>query len=586
MKLFKKDTKSSKKKDIKRSNIFELCALLLAIVFVNLIGHYLFARLDLTAEKRYTISKATKKMLKEVDEPVLFRVYLEGEIPADYKRLQNETREMLNQFRAYNKNIEYEFVNPNDFDDEQEQQVFYQKLAQNGIQPSFVQMQTKDGVMQQILIPAADVYYKGRETSIQLLQNQAYVAEDQALNNSIQNLEYVLSTAIRGLSRSQKPHIGFLLGHGELEKGALYDIQMSLFDSYSLENVFLDNNINALTGRNRSQSDSAMTFYNKFDVLVVAKPTKAFTDQELYLIDQYVMYGGRILWLIDPLDADMDSLAEQPQAIATRLPLNLDEMLFTYGVRVNPDIVMDVRCRPIPMTVGYVGDKPQIKFCPWYYFPEIVPLSPHPIVRNLDLIKTDFVSSIDLIDNGIDKTVLLATSEFSRIKNAPAIIDLNDGKVEPDRRLFNRSQLAVAVLLEGQFKSMWRNRLAPSFTEIPEMGYKDLSEETKMIVISDGDMIKNRFSYKDNASYPLGYDFYTQTMYANKQFILNAINYLAGDEDILATRSRNVSLRKIDVVKAKEGRTGYQVLNVVLPVVLVLLVAPVVIIIRKKKFVK
>lgn len=577
---------SIEKRNIKRSNLIEFGAAILIIIFVNLIGYYLFGRLDLTAEHRYTLTKNTKNLLKNVDETVLFRIYLEGEeLPSEYQRLQNETREMLNQFRAYNKNIEYEFVDvsPSSFESEAEAKSFYEKLAQNNIQPASVQMQTKNGVSQQFLIPAAQVYYRGRETYVQLMQSQSYMSEEQAMNNSIQDLEYVLSNAIRNLSRAQKPKIGFLLGHGELERGAVYDIQMALNENYHMENVYLDGNINALTGRNRAAKDSSMHFYNKFDVLVVAKPILPFTDQELYLIDQFVMYGGRVLWLVDPLAADLDSLAEQPQTVAVRFPLNLDEMFFTYGVRVNPDLIMDVRCRPIPMTVGYVGDKPQLKFCPWFYFPELVPISQHPIVRNLDLIKTDFVSSIDLIDNDIQKTVLLQTSEFARVKNAPAIIDMNEGKVEPDRRLFNRSNIPVAVLLEGSFKSMWRSRLAPSFTEIPEMGYKDTSIYTKMIVISDGDMIKNRFNYQDQTGYPLGYDYYTRTMYANKQFLMNAIDYLAGQEDALSTRSRDIKLRKLDSMKVKEQRAIYQWLNVLLPVVLVCIGGVVYVFIRRRR---
>lgn len=573
------------RKNLRRSHWIELGAGVFIIIFVNVIGKYLFARLDLTAEKRYTLAKTTKEMLKEVDETVLFRVYLEGEFPADFKRLQAETKEMLNQFRAYNKHIEYEFVNPNDFDDPKERQVFYQKLAQKGIQPTTIQVENAGSVTQQVLIPAADIYYKGHETSIQLLQNQKYVSEDQLLNNSIQDLEYVLSNAIRGLARNMKPKVGFLLGHGELEGGNIYDIQMSLLEYYRLENVTLDGQINALTTRSKN-NDSTYRFYNNFDVLVVPKPTKPFSDRDLYIIDQYIMYGGKVLWLIDAMDADLDSLAENSQAISARLPLNLDEMLFTYGARVNSDLVLDIRCRPIPMRVGMVGNKPQIKFCPWFYFPELVPTSDHPIVRNLDLIKTDFISSIELIDNDIQKTVLLSTSDFCRVKNAPAMIDLNDGKVEPDRQLFTRKQLPVAVLLEGQFKSMWRNRLADQFVELDAMGFKTQSEPTKMIIISDGDIIKNRFNAKEASTYPVGYDYYTQTMYANKELLLNAINYLAGDEDMMTTRSRSIELRKLDVMKVKEQRTKYQLINVVIPSILVLLAGVIIIIVRKRRFQK
>lgn len=583
---------SRQKRTARRGHLLQFVAALVIILFVNLAGHYFFGRLDLTAEKRYSLSKSTKTLLKSIDEPVLFRVYLEGNLVSDYQRLQNETREMLNQFRAYSKYVNYEFVNPNQFKNDDERNQFYSKLAKKGIQPSFVQVQTANGYERQVLIPAADVSYKGHETSIQLLQSQAYVNEATSINNSIQNLEYVLSSAIRGLVRVKKPTIGFTTGHDELDNRSLYDIMMALFDNYTLENVHISGDISVLTDHYRTEKGE-MRFNNKYDVLVVAKPTQPFTDQELYVLDQYIMYGGKVLWLIDPLNADMDSLQEQDQAIVTRTPLNLDEMLFNYGVRVNSDLIEDVRCRPIPMVVGMVGDKPQMDFKPWFYFPEIVPLSEHPIVRNLDLIMSDFVSSIDLIDNtvtqNVAKTVLLTTSEYSRVKNAPVILDINEAKVnvgDLDQRLFNRKNIPVAVLLEGTFQSMWHNRLAPSFTSLPEMGFRDTSQVTKMIVISDGDMIKNRINYKENAAYPLGFDMYTQTMYANKQFLLNAIDYLSGDEASMQTRSRNVTMRKLNTMEVSKNRMRYQVLGVALPVALLLLVVPGVLIMRRRRFIR
>ena len=572
------------KKDLRRSHWIELGAGVLIVIFVNIIGYYLFVRLDLTSEKRYTLSKSTKTLLKKVDEPVLFRVYLEGEFPADFKRLQNETKEMLNQFRAYNKNIQYEFVNPNNFDNPQERQVFYQKLAQKGIQPTQIQVSTGNGVTTQVLIPAADVMYKGSETSIQLLQSQKYVDQSQLLNNSIQSLEYVLSNAIRALSRSMKPTVAFMRGHGELPLPNLSDIIGSLYEYYTLDTVLMDENINSLTTRTLNPKDSTYQFHNKYDLIIIAKPTRPFSDRDLYILDQYVMYGGKLLWLVDPLDADLDSLAHAGQAVATRYPLNIEEMLFTYGARINPDLVMDIRCRPIPMTVGMVGDKPQIQFQPWLYFPEIVPLSSHPIVRNLDLIKTDFLSSIDLIDNDIEKNVLLTTSEFSRVKNAPSIYDLNEAKIEPDRRLFNRQNIPVAVLLEGRFKSMFRNRLTPDFTELPAMGYREVGDSSRMIVISDGDIIKNRFNYNDGTGFPLGYDFYTEAMYANKELLLNCVDYLVGDDGAIASRSRDIKIRKLNVMKLKEERTKYQLINILLPSGIILLASIAIIIIRRKHY--
>ncbi len=573
-----------KKKDLRRGHWIELTAGILIVVFVNVIGYYVFGRLDLTSERRYTLSKSTKALLKKIDEPLLYRVYLEGDLPSDFKRLQNETKEMLNQFRAYNKNVQYEFVNPNSFEDPKERQVFYQKLAQKGIQPTQIQVSTATGYTQQVLIPAADVIYRGEETSIQLLQSQKYVDQVQLLNNSIQSLEYVLSNAIRALSRGKRPTVAFLRGHGELELPNLSDMIGSLWEYYTLDTARMDGNINSLTARSLNPSDSTFSFRNKYDLIIVAKPTRPFSDQDLYILDQYVMYGGKLLWLVDPLDADMDSLEHAGQAVATRLPLNLDEMLFTYGVRINPDLVMDIRCRPVPMKVGMVGEHAQIQFQPWMYFPEIVPLSPHPIVRNLDLIKTDFVSSMDLIDNGVDKTVLLQTSEFSRVKNAPAIYDLNEAKVEPDRRLFNRQHIPVAVLMEGSFKSVFRNRLTPDFMDIPSMGYRETSDTTRMIVFSDGDIIKNRFNYQDATGYPLGYDFYTETMYANKELLLNCVDYLVGEDGSIASRSRNIKIRKLNVMKVKEERTKYQLLNILLPVGIVVVAGVVIVLLRRRKY--
>ena len=573
------------RKSLRRSHWIEMGATVLVVVAVSVIGNYIFLRADLTAEKRYTLSKHTKEMLKKIDEPVLFRVYLEGEFPADFKRLQSETKEMLNQFRAYNSNIDYEFFNPNAFESKEEQQMFYQKLAQKGIQPTQIQVKGENGVTQQILIPAADVYYRGRETTVQLLQSQKYVNDADLLNNSIQNLEYNLSSAIRALARGEKRSIGFLQGHGELNGPVLYDFQRSLQEFYSLDYVTIDGQIQALTAHRMSEKDSSYSFYNLYDLIIVAKPTQPFSEKDQYILDQYIMYGGKVLWLLDATDADIDSLASRGQFIATRLPLDIDEMLFTYGVRVNPDLAMDVRCRPIPIQVGMVGEKPQFEFRPWFYFPEIVPLGDHPIVRNLDLIKTDFVSTIDLIDiDDVRKTVLLTTSEYTRVKNAPVMVDLADAQVEPDQRLYNRGQRPIAVLLEGTFRSAWRNRLSPDFKATEAMGFRNESGDNKMIVIADGDIVRNRYIAAEGAVLPMGYDFYTQTQYANKELLLNAVNYLVGDEGLMASRSRNIKLRKLDVMKVKEERTKYQIINVALPVALLALGGGVIAIVRRKKY--
>lgn len=573
------------RKNEKRGEWLEMGVALVLVVSLNVIGQFLYGRLDLTTEGRYTLSKSTKELLKHVEEPVVYRVYLDGEMSSRYKRLQRETKEMLNEMRGRNRNINYEFVNPATFGNE-ERRAFFERMAEKGIMPIQEEVRGENGTTLLTLLPAAEVSYQGHETTVSLVQNQQYVSEDEMINGSIENLEYTFTSAIRNITRGKKASIGFLQGHGELTGGELYDIQRSLQEFYSLEYVTIDGQIQALTNHRMDEKDSSFRMTNKFDLLIVAKPTEHFSDEDLFILDQYVMYGGKVLWLVDGLNAEMDSLSTRGQAVATRYPLGLDEMLFTYGVRINQNILMDIICRPIPLPVGMSGERPQYRFYPWYYFPEIVPISPHPVVRNLDLIKTDFISSLDLIDNEVKKTVLLATSEYTRVKNAPAMIDIADARVEPDERLYNKSHLPVAVLLEGEFRSMWRNRLTPDLTGASAIGYREKSEPTKMIVMGDGDVIRNRFNAESGAIYPVGLDFYTKKLYANKELLLNMVNYLVGDEGLMDARSRTITLRKLDEKKVETRRSTYQWLNIVLPLALLALGGVVITIVRRRKYKK
>ena len=567
----------------RKQNVWGMAAVLLVLLFVNVTSSYLFTRMDLTQEKRYTLSASTKEMLKELDEQVLFRVYLEGDdLPSEYRRFRNEIKDMLDQFRAYSRYVEYEFVNPNSMKTDEEKRQFNEMLIKKGLTPIPVTSE-EDGVQkQQIVYPSMEVSYMGRETALQLQSSGVSGrSTDEVVNSSVESLEYNFVTAIHRLTRPVRAKIGFLLGHGELEKIDLFDIQMSLVEDYAVENVYLDKNIDALTGRVLDTRDSSVSVRNKFDVVVIPKPLRTFSDQDLYILDQYVMYGGKILWLVDALDADMDSLQNKAQTFATRLPTNLDDLFFNYGVRVNPDLIMDYRCRGIPM----MGSDNRMQLVPWYYFPTLVPNSSHPIVRNLDVLKTDFVSSIDLIDNDIEKTVLLTTSDHVHIKNAPVNIQLSDAMIEVNDQLFNRSALPVAVLLEGEFKSLYRGRLASAFVERNEIAYKEKCDKpTQMIVISDGDMIRNGTAMSEQGRYPfpLGYDRYTNVEFANKTFLLNAINYLAGDEGMINARPRSISIRRLDAAKVKEQRGAYQFANMFYPVLAVMVLAVSVLLVRRR----
>ncbi len=558
---------------------------MLVLVFANVISSYLFRRFDLTSEKRYTLSESTKEVLKGLDDQVLFRVYLEGDdLPAEYRRFRNDIKNMLDQFRAYSSNVEYEFINPNAFKTEEEKMQLYQTLVKKGLVPIPIATEEEGVQKQQVVYPAMEVTYKGRETALQLQSaGLSSRSTEEVINTSVENLEYNFVTALHRLTRPVQARVGFLTGHNELDKIDIYDIQMSLVDDYKVEHVYLNQNINALIGRIQNVSDSSVTVSNKYDVLVVPKPLETFSDKDLYVIDQFVMYGGKILWLVDALDADLDSLQGKEQTFATRLPTNLEEMFFNYGVRINPDLLMDYRCRGIPMMVN----DNRMQLVPWYYFPTLVPNSDHPIVRNLDVLKTDFISSIDLIDNNIKKTVLLTTSDHVHIKNAPVNVQLADARIPVNEQLFNRSNLPVAVLLEGSFQSLFRNRLATAFMELSEIGYKSECEKpTQMIVVSDGDIIRNGVQSSEQGLYPLplGYDKYTDVMFANKTFILNAINFLAGDEAMIDARPRNIAIRRLDVAKVKSQRGYYQFANIVYPVVLVLLLAAVVLCARVLRY--
>lgn len=572
-------------RNIRRQNILGIIAVLLVLVFANVISSYLFRRFDLTSEKRYTLSESTKDVLKGLDDQVLFRVYLEGDdLPAEYRRFRNDIKNMLDQFRAYSSNVEYEFINPNAFKTEEEKMQLYQTLVKKGLVPIPIATEEEGVQKQQVVYPAMEVTYKGRETALQLQSaGLSSRSTEEVINTSVENLEYNFVTALHRLTRPVQARVGFLTGHNELDKIDIYDIQMSLVDDYKVENVYLNQNINALTGRIQNVSDSSVTVSNKYDVLVVPKPLETFSDKDLYVIDQFVMYGGKVLWLVDALDADLDSLQGKEQTFATRLPTNLEEMFFNYGVRINPDLLMDYRCRGIPM----MGNDNRMQLVPWYYFPTLVPNSDHPIVRNLDVLKTDFISSIDLIDNNIKKTVLLTTSDHVHIKNAPVNVQLADARIPVNEQLFNRSNLPVAVLLEGSFQSLFRNRLATAFMELSEIGYKSECEKpTQMIVVSDGDIIRNGVQNSEQGLYPLplGYDKYTDVMFANKTFILNAINFLAGDEAMIDARPRNIAIRRLDVAKVKSQRGYYQFANIVYPVVLVLLIAAVVLCVRMLRY--
>ncbi|MCF8369169.1 MAG: gliding motility-associated ABC transporter substrate-binding protein GldG [Bacteroidales bacterium] len=575
------------KKDIKRSNIAQLLMGVVIIILINIIGSFLFTRIDLTAEKRYTLSEQTIKMLKGLDDNVYFQVYLDGDFPAGFKRLQRETREMLDQFRAYSDNIQYEFINPSESGDERERNSVYQRLVERGLNPTDLQVKTNDGSSQQIIFPGAIVSFRNTEMPIELLVAQMGLPPEEVLNNSIQNLEFNIASTIQKLSVTNKPKVAFIEGHGELSLLETADIIRALQDYYAVERIKINGKLNSLT--NREDVEGIIAVRNKFDAIIIAKPDSVFNEKDKFIIDQFIMRGGKVLWLIDPVFASMDSIQFSDNTVGIINELNLDDQLFKYGVRLNTNLVMDLNALPIPLKTGEVGGAPQIDFFPWYYFPVLNPKSEHPIVKNLNAIKTEFISSIDTIKTPtIKKVILLTSSKYARVKNTPVFISLEILQQEPDKRLFNMPDIPVAVLLEGSFESSFTNRVPPEIRESEEISFVENGRNTKMIVVADGDIIKNqvRMSEGREIPYPLGYDRYTGQTFGNREFILNAMNYLVDDEGLISIRSRELKLRMLDRTKIAEHRVLWQILNTILPVVLLFIIGVILTIKRRRKYLR
>ena len=554
------------------------------VVLLNVIGSYVFTRVDLTAEKRYSLSDATKEMLRELDDIVYFQVYLEGEFPAGFKRLKNATREMLDEFRAYSDKIEYEFINPSESDDPQERNATYQILVDRGLNPTDLQVNAADGMKKQIIFPGAIATYKDNEEPVELLRSQLGMPPERVLNNSIESLEFNLANAIKSLTTVIKPKIAFVEGHGELSPIEKADITNALKEYYIVSDIRIDGQVNSMT--ERIESDSLGTVVRKkYAAIIIAKPDTVFSEKDKFLIDQYIMYGGKVLWLVEPVFASMDSLQFAGATMGISSGLNLDDMLFNYGVRLNTNLVMDLNALPIPLTTGNIAGQPQIDFFPWYYFPLVNPASNHPIVNNLNSVKTEFVSSLDTIQvSNVRKSILLETSDYSRTVNVPVYINLNILQQEPDERMYQDPPQPVAILLEGIFESNYTNRIPPLVQFDKTIRFREQSKPTKMIVVTDGDVIRNQLHYSQGYPLPLGYDQYTGQTFGNKEFILNAMNYLTEGEGLINIRSRELKLRLLDPAKAGNNKLFWQLLNVVVPVLLIILFGVLQAIIRKRKY--
>lgn len=576
-----------KRKNLKKNQLIAFVVTLALIAVLNVIGSFVFTRFDLTSEKRYTLSETTKETLRSLDDYVYFKVYLVGDFPAGFKKLRRETKEMLDEFRAYSKYIDYEFINPTEGIDRTEINENYKLLYQSGLNPTELTVQNSDGSTKQMIIwPGALVSFQNNtEIAIDLLENQLGQSSEAALNASIQNLEYRLLDAIKKVTRDKKPGIAFIEGHGELNEAEVYDITQTLQQNYYVTRGEIAGKVDALLERSENSKGEVKAF-TKFDVIVIAKPTEPFDEKDKFLIDQYIMHGGKVLWLVEPVYATMDSLTSQESTIGVEQDLNLEDMLFKYGVRLNHNLLLDLNCAALPIRTGQVAGQAQLEFYRWFYFPLVQAASNHPVVRNMNAIKLDFVSSIDATtsDGGIVKTPLLKTSDYTKISGAPVFISLAMLRQTPDKRLFPSKGQYVAYLLKGTFPSLYANRITSEIAESNEMHFLPESVPTSMIVVADGDIIRNQIDVISKKPLPLGYDQYTQNTYGNKAFIENAISYLVDGESLIEIRSREFKIRLLDPDKLVNQRLRWQLVNILVPTGLVILLGIIMALVRKKRY--
>ena len=577
----------NKRKNLKKNQIVTFLVTVAIVVLVNVIGSFVFTRFDLTSEKRYTLSPTTKEILNDLNDYVYFKVYLEGDFPAGFKKLRRETKEMLDEFRAYSKYIDYEFINPAESGEEAEIMETYKQLYQAGLKPTDLNVQNSDGSSKQMVIwPGALVSYRNNtEIAIELLENQVGQSDDEALNASMQNLEFRLIDAVKKVTRLMKPNIAFVEGHGELGEQDVYDITKSLSQNYNVVRLEIDGKIDALIHRTQDTTRDVSAFPS-YDAIIIAKPTQAFDERDKFLIDQYIMHGGKVLWLVEPVFATMDSLQSQESTVGIEQDLNLDDMLFKYGVRLNRDLLLDLTCAALPIRTGQVGGQARLEYFRWYYFPLLQAASDHPMVRNMNAIKADFVSSMDATTSAddIEQIPLLKTSDYTKVSGAPVFITLAMLRQTPDQRMFSAKGKTVAYLLKGTFTSLYANRIPQEIMDDQATDFMETSKPTAMIVVTDGDIIRNQIDIRTRQPLPLGFDQFTQITYANKEFIENCISYLVDGEGLVDIRSRELKVRLLDPTKVSKQRVTWQVVNTLVPIALIVILGFVMSLIRKVKY--
>lgn len=536
-----------------KKNIVSIALLVGGLLLLNILGNYFYKRFDLTQDKRFTLSAEAKEIVDYVDSPIIVDVFLKGNFPPEFRRLQSETEQLLEEFSAYNSNIKFDFINPT----EKGNEAFQSQFEKFGLTPAQISVTESGKQSTELVYPWALAHHDGKTVKIPLLKNQLGATSEERVNSSLQNLQYAFADGFKKLATQKSKKIAVLKGNGEYDDRYIADFFATLREYYFIAPFTLDS-----VATNPEKTLDAL---NGFDLIVAAQPTEPFSDAEKYVLDQFIMNGGKSLWLMDATQMQMDTISGNMFAFGK--DLNLNDFFFKYGIRINPNLVKDVYSAPIVLASGDEREAQYNRY-PWFFSPLSSSANNHPIVSNIEAVKFDYASAIDTLPNNIKKTVLLSTSPISKIVGLPFPIDfdveipknlqvVNEG---PNPNEYNAGEIPLAVLLEGKFTSVFKNRVKPLKLNVKNI---DDGKPSKMVVISDGDIIKNQL--QGSRPLELGFDKMTNQFYGNKEFLLNTVNYLLDDSGLINIRTRQIAVPFLDPQKTVEQRSKWQTLNLLLP---------------------
>jgi len=565
------------RKALRRKHLIQLGLTLVLVVVVSMLAEIKFFRIDLTTEKKHTLSQPSRRMLGELEDVIYVKVYLDGELPAEFVNFRKAIRELMDEFRAYGgEKLQYEFVNLYDEADESLRNRIIGELYDRGLNVTNIQVRDSEGGSStRMIFPGAIIAYGPFELPVNLLKNNPTLSHELNLNNSIQTLEYEFARVIHSLTMEEVPRIAFIEGHGELDSLQTHSLMDELKNFFQVDRGYISGNVEALLN---------------YQALIIARPQHPFSEADKFAIDQYIMQGGKVLFFLDPVHPFADSLSAGT-TVALANQVGLEDLLFKYGVRINYNLVADLQCNYVPVNTAPVGEQARFTMMPWVYNPLLAGPVTHPITRGLNYVKSQFASSMDTLSGNsgqVKKTVLLATSQSSRKRDVPLYISMEEVTVQPDPALYNESYLPIGVLLEGNFESFYLNYPVPEGVIPSDWNLIPHGEASSVFVLTDGDIAANEVQYEQGAfrAQPLGYDKYTQQTFGNREFIMNVVNYMTDETGLMELRSREFKLRLLnkEQLSQKSQLVKWKFINTLLPLLLVLIAGLAIQLIRRRRY--